>query len=108
MRARRRRSRRGEDMNLLLPTNSAALSSSPIDSLLRRCEADARVHMSNGGSSEEDVLLLERSLGRTLPDPFRLFLRRLGGGVFYLKHEIFGPRRVMIHDIELVPDLLSF
>jgi hypothetical protein len=29
----------------------------------------------------------------------------VGPGLFYQGHEIFGPHRVMIHDIELVPSL---
>jgi hypothetical protein len=85
-------------------------TSSPmhIEILLARCEADRNRHMAGGGASEDELRSVEDALRRPLPEPFRLFLQRLGGGVFYLKHEIFGPRRVMIHDIELVPDLLSF
>jgi len=83
-------------------------SSMHIEILLARCEADRNRHMAGGAASEEELRSVEEALRRPLPEPFRLFLRRLGGGVFYLKHEIFGARRVMIHDIELVPDLLSF
>lgn len=64
--------------------------------------------MTGGPASDDDLRGVEEALRRPLPEPFRLFLQRLGGGVFYLKHEIFGARRVMIHDIELVPGLLSF
>jgi hypothetical protein len=64
--------------------------------------------MTGAAAAEDELLALERVLGFPLPAPYRFFLRRLGGGVFYLEHELFGPRRVMVHDIELVPDLLSF
>jgi hypothetical protein len=64
--------------------------------------------MMGGASTEIELRGLEETLGRPLPEAYRLFLRRVGGGVFYLKHEIFGAHRVMIHDIELVPDVLSF
>jgi hypothetical protein len=42
-----------------------------------------------------------------MPEPLRAFLLRVGGGLFYNGHEIFGPMRCMVHDIELVPDVLS-
>jgi hypothetical protein len=79
-----------------------------IDELIARCEADRSLHITFEGSSETELRGLEETLGYPLPTPLRAFLGRLGGGVYYLRHEIFGPRRVMIHDIELVPDLLSF
>jgi hypothetical protein len=46
-------------------------------------------------------------LGRKVPRKLREFLERFGGGIFYERHEIFGCRRLMIHDIEMVPDLLT-
>jgi hypothetical protein len=82
--------------------------STPLDAFLARCEADAGVHMTDGACTERELRGVEERLGQVLPAPFRAFLARLGGGVFYLEHEIFGAHRVMIHDIELVPDLLSF
>jgi hypothetical protein len=78
------------------------------ESLLARCEADASLHMTGGGCPEPELRRIEEAIGYPLPVPYRLFLGRLGGGVYYLKHEIFGCRRVMTHDIELVPDVLSF
>jgi hypothetical protein len=80
----------------------------PLDALIARCRADVSSHMTGGACPEEDLRQIEAMVRQPLPAPFRAFLSDLGGGVFYLKHEIFGPRRVMIHDIELVPDLLSF
>jgi hypothetical protein len=68
---------------------------------------DAADHMTGEPSSERDLLQLERAVGRPLPASLRAFLSRFGGGLFYHGHEIFGPLRVMIHDIELVPDMLS-
>lgn len=78
-----------------------------LSDILERFERDADRHTTAGPCSEDDLLRLEESLGRRLPEPFRRFLLRLGGGMFYLGHEIFGPQRAMIHDIELVPDLYS-
>src|SRR5262245_31370135 len=79
-----------------------------MEDLIARCEADRGQHMTGGPASEDELRQLEAALGGPLPEAYRQFLRRLGGGVFYLKHEMFGARRVMIHDIELVPDVLSF
>jgi hypothetical protein len=67
-----------------------------IETLIARCEADQSLHMTYGPCSEAEVCELEEELGR------------LGPGVYYLKHEIFGARRVMVHDIELLPDLRTF
>lgn len=64
-------------------------------------------HVLGSRSTEAELLRLEEALGSTLPPSFRVFLRRLGGGLFFRGHEIFGTRRVMIHDIELVPDILT-
>jgi len=83
-------------------------SPASLEALIARCEADRGAHMTGGGCTEMELRSVEDALRQPLPADFRLFLSRLGGGVFYLKHEIFGARRVMIHDIELVPDLLSF
>jgi len=81
---------------------------SPFEALIRRCDNDRASHMLGGPCSELDLRAVEQALGLPLPPPLRLFLSRMGGGVFYLKHEVFGARRVMIHDIEIVPDILSF
>jgi hypothetical protein len=64
-------------------------------------------HLTGGPSTELELAALESALGFPLPADFRAFLLRLGGGLFFNGHEIFGPRRVMRHDIELVPDILS-
>jgi SMI1 / KNR4 family (SUKH-1) len=79
-----------------------------ISDLIARCEADESLHIRSDGADDAELRCLEQKLGQALPGPLRAFLSRLGGGVYYLRHEIFGSRRVMIHDIELVPDILSF
>lgn len=85
-----------------------ARSVATIETLVERCGNDRSRHMGAVPDGEEDLKRIEEQLGLPLPAPFRLFLRRMGGGVYYLRHEIFGARRVMIHDIELLPDVLSF
>jgi len=75
------------------------------ETLLERIERDASRHSTAGPASEHDLVRLEQTIGHALPAPFRTFLERLGGGLYYERHEIFGPMRAMIHDIELVPPL---
>jgi hypothetical protein len=78
-----------------------------LERLLDRIEEDASRHHTAGPASEADLARLETALGRALPAPFRAFLERSGSGLYYDRHEIFGPLHTMIHDIELVPPLLS-
>jgi len=66
--------------------------------------ADARM---TTPSSEEDLRRVEDALGHPLPAALRALLHEVGGGLYEGGHEIFGPVRLMLHDIELVPDLLS-
>ena len=70
-------------------------------------DRDRERHMIAGPASDEELARLEAGLGKKLPAPFRALLARFGGGLFYNGHEIFGPTRTMVHDIELVPDMLS-
>jgi hypothetical protein len=74
--------------------------------LLHRFEngADARMTVP---ASDEELRRIEEALGRPLPAPLRSLLSQVGGGLYEGGHEIFGPQRLMLHDIELVPDLLS-
>ena len=58
-------------------------------------------------ATEEDLRHLERALGAPLPPELRALLSDIGAGLYEHGHEVFGPSRVMIHDIELVPDMLS-
>jgi hypothetical protein len=77
-----------------------------LDDVLTRLERDRDKHMLSPAAGP-DLLVLEREIGRALPDAVRRLLERVGGGIIYERHELFGPRRLMIHDIELVPDVLS-
>lgn len=75
--------------------------------ILERLEQDASEHSTSGPCAEEDLQRLEHTLGRRLPASYRDFLASAGCGLYYNRHEIFGPCHVMIHDIELVPSLQS-
>jgi hypothetical protein len=79
-----------------------------IERALTVLEKDRHRHMTGEPASECELVLLEEALGRRLPEDFRTLLARLGGGILYERHEVFGARRLMVHDIELVPDLVSF
>lgn len=74
--------------------------------LLHRFEdgADARMTVP---ATDEELRRVDEVLGHPLPAPLRALLREVGGGLYEGGHEIFGPLRLMLHDIELVPDLLS-
>jgi len=74
-----------------------------LDALAR----DAACHVVGEPATDRDLQALDAALGRALPASFRALLRRLGGGLFYQGHEIFGTCRVMVHDIELVPSITS-
>ena len=79
-----------------------------IEAAVQVLEKDMARHTTTDRPSELELDALEEALGRKLPDQFRTLLGRLGGGIFYERHELFGARRLMVHDIELVPDLVSF
>ena len=78
-----------------------------LDEIFEALERDASGHILGTVPTAEELDRLEASLGEALPEPFRRFLGRIGGGLFYQGHEIFGPHRIIIHDIELVPGLAS-
>jgi hypothetical protein len=78
-----------------------------LDEIILRLERDGSAHTTSGVSDEGELAGLEQALGQPLPATLRAFLARVGGGIFYGRHEIFGGHRVMIHDIELVPSLRS-
>ncbi len=78
-----------------------------LDRVLVAFESDPEAHVTNGPCPEDELAHVETVIGAPLPALLRHFLRRLGGGLYSQGHEIFGTRRVMIHDIELVPDILS-
>lgn len=85
----------------------ASMRRMTLDEILDRFACHGDHHLTNGPATAVELRELERAVGRPLPASFRAFLRRLGGGLFYGGHEIFGPHRVMVHDIELVPSLTA-
>ena len=78
-----------------------------LEQILSAFERDRDRHVMAGAATGADLARLESALGCRLPEALRAFLSRFGGGLFYNGHEIFGPTRTMVHDIELVPDMLS-
>ena len=74
--------------------------------LLHRFETDADARMTVP-ASEEELHRIDEALGQPLPASLRSLLQEVGSGLYEGGHEIFGPLRLMLHDIELVPDLLS-
>lgn len=77
-----------------------------MDEALLMLEQDRARHLTQP-CSERDLDLLEQALGRRLPAEYRALLARVGAGILYDDHEVFGSRRLMVHDIELVPDVLT-
>lgn len=77
-----------------------------MDEAMAVLQRDAALHLTQR-CSERDLEVLEEGLGKRLPAEFRTLLAHVGGGILYDKHEVFGGRRLMVHDIELVPDLLT-
>jgi len=77
-----------------------------MDEVVAVLERDGALHLTQR-CSERDLDVLEEALAQRLPAEFRALLVRVGGGILYDKHEVFGGRRLMVHDIELVPDVLS-
>ena len=77
-----------------------------LDTLLARLEADRARHLIAGPATPQEIAQLEQSLGCALPAALRALLTRVGWGLLYDRHELFGPRPLIIHDIELVPSLL--
>jgi hypothetical protein len=83
------------------------LATVSLDAILEAFAQDDKQHLSGGGASEEDLQRFEERAEVALPPSFRTFLCRFGGGLYFHGHEIFGPKHVVIHDIELVPDLIT-
>jgi SMI1/KNR4 family protein SUKH-1 len=55
----------------------------------------------------EQIAELEARLGRRLPLELAAMLEAVGNGIFFGREELFGPRRLMIHDIELLPGMMG-
>ena len=92
----------------MLTTAEGGIAPMTLAEILDLIAQDCGRHMTTEPASELELDSLEESLGSRLPIALRALLSRLGGGILYERHEIFGARRLMIHDIELVPDLASF
>ena len=78
-----------------------------LEVLLHRFESGRRDARMTSPASDEELRRIDEALGSPLPAPLRALLHEVGGGLYEGGHEIFGPSRVMLHDIELVPDILS-
>ena len=74
-----------------------------LDQLLR----DSGKHLLTGPAHEADLAGLEQALGTPLPPAYRALLSRIGSGILYDRHELFGPHSLQLHDIEFVPSLLG-
>jgi hypothetical protein len=77
------------------------------DRLIDRLAADAEAHLLTGPVEEPELQRVEALLGCRIPPAFRSLLGRLGSGILYDRHELFGARPLLLHDIEFVPSLLS-
>jgi hypothetical protein len=71
-------------------------------------ERDRPRHCISEPAGPEELDRVAAVLGVRLPSAFRELLARLGGSILYECHELFGPLRLMVNDIELVPDVVSF
>jgi SMI1 / KNR4 family (SUKH-1) len=78
-----------------------------LEVLLHRFESGRRDARMTSPASDEELQRIDEALGRPVPAALRALLHEVGGGLYEGGHEIFGPSRVMLHDIELVPDILS-
>ncbi len=70
-------------------------------------ERHAAEHLRFGAVPAADVAEFEARIGRRLPPALAEALETIGNGIFFGKEELLGPRRLMVHDIELLPDMLS-
>ncbi len=64
-------------------------------------------HLRFGPVPPAEIAALEARIGRSLPPALVSALETVGNGIFFGKEELFGPRRMMVHDIELLPDMMT-
>ena len=64
-------------------------------------------HLRFGPVPRAEIEALEARIGRRLPAALASALETVGNGIFFGKEELFGPRRLMVHDIELLPDIMT-
>jgi cell wall assembly regulator SMI1 len=77
------------------------------ESLVDGVERHAKDHLRFGPVPAKEIAEFEERIGRRLPPALTSVLETIGNGVFFGKEELLGPRRLMVHDIELLPDMLS-
>jgi hypothetical protein len=75
--------------------------------LVEAVERHAPEHLRFGQVPREQITALEARLGRPLPPALTAVLESIGNGIFFGKEELLGPRRLMVHDIELLADMMS-
>jgi SMI1/KNR4 family protein SUKH-1 len=75
--------------------------------LIATVERHAPEHLRFGPVPREQITALEAHLKRPLPPALTALLESVGNGIFFGKQELLGPRRLMVHDIELLADMMS-
>ena len=75
--------------------------------LLETVEGHAPEHLRFGPVPREQITAFEARLGRPLPPALTAVLESVGNGIFFGKEELLGPRRLMVHDIELLADMMT-
>ena len=75
--------------------------------LFEAVERHAPEHLRFGAVPREQITAFEARLGRSLPPALIAVLESIGNGIFFGKEELLGPRRLMVHDIELLADMMS-
>ena len=75
--------------------------------VIEAIERRAPEHLRFGAVPPAEIAEFEARIGRPLPRPLSQVLQTIGNGIFFGKEELLGPRRLMVHDIELLPDMLS-
>jgi SMI1/KNR4 family protein SUKH-1 len=75
--------------------------------VIETIEGHAPAHLRFGPVPREQITALETSLKRPLPPALTALLESVGNGIFFGKQELLGPRRLMVHDIELLADMMS-
>ena len=70
-------------------------------------ERHAAQHLRFEPVAHAEIAELEARIGHHLPLELAAMLETVGNGIFFGREELFGPRRLMVHDIELLPDMMS-
>ena len=75
--------------------------------VIEAVERHAPEHLRFGPVPREQITAFEARLGRPLPPALTAILESVGNGIFFGKEELLGPRRLMVHDIELLADMMT-